>query len=291
MLVLKQKFIRKVKNKEKCFLKKSTFQNFGNWKLGINSYICDIFLANLLIMQATQNISKILALRKSKDKINNFDNLPAVRAVISFLALVSYHLKNYSITQTYEFLRTDLQHLIITVIENPIPTQIIKNAIEEYLLISPKNNNIDLDEYLNTITDIDKAELLVVGEENSGKIVALETIETLLKLNPQASNLKNIAIRAESSLAMTFALFVANMYNLEQITLTKIAKKELIFFIKESVVRYGAYAMVLGFWQPESENTRQIIREIEILASRIKMQTSHYQVVSLDYFKEKIATS
>jgi hypothetical protein len=238
-------------------------------------------------MQATQNFKQLLSLSTNKKVNPMVENLPIVRAITNFLALTKYHLKTHTIAETYTLLINDLQQLLITILVNPLPEDLQKQAVANYLL-SSTNSEIYLDDLTNFVSEIDLAYISVIGRENIGKIISIDVLKTLSELNPHAHT-HNILEHNKAALATNFGFLVAMMYNLNQINLTKNEKKELIYFLNEAVIRYGAYAMVLDFWQPDTHDTRQIIRSTEILASRIKLQTNQALPLTLEQLKEKLA--
>jgi len=213
-------------------------------------------------------------------------DLPIFRAMTNFLAIIQHHLASYPIEQSYELVKNDLQQLIITFIENPLPIKLQEQAIEQYLL-SPKQK-IDFDDLLSLVSEIDSAYIAIIGKENINKIIHLDMIKTFFALNPHAHT-KNILEHNDAALATNFGFFVLTMYNLDQITLSKKKKTEILYFLKEAIIRYGAYALVLDFWQVDKDDNSQMIRNIEILASRIKLQTNHSLSFNLEQIKEKLA--
>ncbi len=94
----------------------------------------------------------------------------------------------------------------------------------------------------------------------------------------------------ETSLQWEFAWILSNLVLTNQINLEKNRiERELIPFLKKTITRYGAYAILLNIWQP-SDFDSPLVNRIEILAASIRMDNKIYNRTSLEELKELVNT-
>ncbi len=245
-------------------------------------------------MQTTNLITsfdlyQVFMLHSSKDAEQRkiLDTIPLARVIINLYAVIKQTLSTNSIVESYTYLKKDIENYILFAIQNPPPMSFFQQAAVEFLQTKPTKDQIDLYHYIELLQEIDEAQIETVGEKYRGKIVPLETIETLFHLHPNESNLGYIATHQEALLSFIFGLQVASFYNLGKLKLNKTTKKELLHFLDKSIVSYGACAILLGFWQITNDDSRPLLKEIENLVLKIKteqQETLSYLPVMLTVF-------
>ncbi|MEZ4885828.1 MAG: hypothetical protein R3E32_13935 [Chitinophagales bacterium] len=77
----------------------------------------------------------------------------------------------------------------------------------------------------------------------------------------------------DESLKLEFALILADLILTDEISFSKSRiKNELIPFLKQTIVRYGAYAIFINLWYPKEEDESNYLNSMRILAATTAME-------------------
>jgi len=119
--------------------------------------------------------------------------------------------------------------------------------------------------------------------ENTPKYEQLEYLSVLP--SPQYNYLKKLI---DTSLKIDVALIISEMilsgkleYEKEKI------ESELIPFLRENIVKYGAYSMFIGIWKPK-EFSSSLKNRMKILSSKLEMDHGNFFTFSNNEFQKEI---
>jgi hypothetical protein len=76
----------------------------------------------------------------------------------------------------------------------------------------------------------------------------------------------------DASLKIEFGLIVADLVLTKQILFESHRINELIVFLKDTMVQYGAYSIFTNFWEPDENDTSKMTHLMEILAATIELE-------------------
>lgn len=83
----------------------------------------------------------------------------------------------------------------------------------------------------------------------------------------------------DASLKLEFGFILADLALTEQINLSDMKVNQLIDFLNTTLVHFGAYSIFTEFWQPNEQDTSNLINKMEILAAAIEMDNkTHYKM-------------
>jgi|GEM_PF-1244375 len=106
------------------------------------------------------------------------------------------------------------------------------------------------------------------------------TIKYISKLAPQAIHFKNWI---DASLSLELGLILADMIVLNDLKLpeNKI-KNEIIVFLNDEVVKFGAYSVLIGAWHLPESHDSELINQIEVLVAMKQLEAGSYHEVKKD---------
>lgn len=79
-----------------------------------------------------------------------------------------------------------------------------------------------------------------------------------------------------ASLNLDFGFIVADFVLTNQLKLSKEENEKLIEFINAALVHFGAYSIFTGSWQPDKNDTSDLINKMGILAATIELDNKMY---------------
>jgi hypothetical protein len=106
---------------------------------------------------------------------------------------------------------------------------------------------------------------MIQSEKPSYKAIELISLHP----SPQIQYLKKWV---DASLKIEFGLIVADLVLTKQILFESHRIQELILFLKETIVQYGAYSIFTNFWEPDEHDTTKMTHLMEILAATIELE-------------------
>lgn len=214
----------------------------------------------------------LLSSNKNAEQRKEIENFPLFRLVLNLRAIIKENLLTNSIEECYNYVKQDIENYLFYIIQNPPPANFFQDVATEFLQTAYPDQQINLHTYIELTQEIADAKMEVVREAYRNKILPLETFETLLHLHPNANNLIYILSRAEAIIAFNFGFLVSCFFNIGALNLHETNRKELITFLDKATIHYGAYSIILGFWQPEMTTSNAMIGEIENLVVSIKAE-------------------
>lgn len=84
----------------------------------------------------------------------------------------------------------------------------------------------------------------------------------------------------DASLDIDFALILSDLILTDKIKLSEDKIIELIQFLKDTTIRYGAYSIFTGAWEPDIDDTSNLTNRIKVLAATIEMDNKIYYKIS-----------
>jgi hypothetical protein len=108
----------------------------------------------------------------------------------------------------------------------------------------------------------------------------LPVIFATIGLNPQS--VKALMDFIHSSLAVEFALILADLHTLGDVQLRPEILQELSHFLYDSAQKYGAYAIIYKIWNPSSADESNEVVGCKILSQVILLEQGNGITVSLD---------
>lgn len=103
---------------------------------------------------------------------------------------------------------------------------------------------------------------------------------TLHHPSPRVQYMKNCL---DASLQWEIGMILSDLILMEKVKMSKKRiKTELIPFLYDSIVRFGAYSIFTHAWQPDIEDRSPLVNSMKILAATIEMDHKQYHRITKD---------
>lgn len=120
--------------------------------------------------------------------------------------------------------------------------------------------------------------------------LSYEKIQQVISiLSNQFKGIKYIMGSIDESLKLEVGLMTADLLLTKEIqTPNEAFIEDLIHFLKKTISQFGAYAIINGAWQPDEDDTSQLVTNMRILSGVIEVERNNVTSISREGLKQLI---
>jgi hypothetical protein len=225
---------------------------------------------NLTLSRKVNDFIDIIEMKLGKDR--SFEAIAATESarlfdlrfeIIEWLATEQQTLSHY---------RQKIQNQIVEKLNidvySDLATQIARYLIAYQKILSPLLETTNLDSFEQIAASLPPEK----PNYHTFSLIGLHP-------SPRVQYVKNWV---DASLRFEIGLLIADLLFTEHITLSEARISELSQFIKDSILKFGAYSIFTEFWQPQESDDNRLFNAMSVLAATIEMDNRIVHKMNLE---------